>query len=598
MPSFLLDSTGWTYMGMMIVWTVAFIAGVGYLWINRQLQSLRMRRIPLLLAGLIPLHLYGVVCLLSYLLGPLLPCTAEYWVMNLYLPFGIAIFHATNSQFLHIASRQKQFAHMSTLKASKSIDQERAQRVANSRWRRIFAGVERSDNIERTLLLIGVGIAIQILLALFIFLGSEKFHPGWGLFNYTIDGTGMEARMNCSKGWEWWLSIIWQFFWAWFYAPYMLWKSRGVRDVHGWRIQTICCCIVGLPATPLWLAGLYIPQMAPVNAVMPPPVWFSACIFFMEIFTLGFPIAGVIKGNKLRQETLEAIADWEKRQERNSVAFVDGSLNDLSLYSDTTALSIGGTATLKGKTSFESSKSDLLTMTALENALRTNALPLLEFAALKDFSGENVSFLTLVADWRRYWLSPRSTMTQHRRRQFLAAVRIYAHFISLEFSEFPINISSKEMKTLHSIFEKAAVVMYRTRHNSLSSEVSDSITPFDNVQPEEWPESPTLPSYLGEAFDSKSSPKSTVSDLDSLGRANLKAVSHIQMICEDDMFANVAVPDAFNEMVFDAAETEIKYLTLINTWPRFVNAGRAASQASINDEEKGNGWKGKMLCSR
>lgn len=51
--------------------------------------------------------------------------------------------------------------------------------------------------------------------------------------------------MNCSKGWEWWLSIVWQFFWAWIYAPYMLWKSRSVRDVHGWRIQTILCSLVG-----------------------------------------------------------------------------------------------------------------------------------------------------------------------------------------------------------------------------------------------------------------------------------------------------------------------------------------------------------------
>jgi hypothetical protein len=80
---------------------------------------------------------------------------------------------------------------------------------------------------------------------LFVFLGSKKFHPGYGLFDYTVKGTGMEARMNCSKGWEWWLSIVWQLFWAWVYAPYLLWKSRSVRDVHGWRLQTICCSVAG-----------------------------------------------------------------------------------------------------------------------------------------------------------------------------------------------------------------------------------------------------------------------------------------------------------------------------------------------------------------
>ena len=83
------------------------------------------------------------------------------------------------------------------------------------------------------------------MLTFFVFFGSEKFHPGYGIFNYTVEGTGADVRANCAKGWEWWLSIVWQLFWAWIYAPYILWKSRGIRDVHGWRIQTICCCLVG-----------------------------------------------------------------------------------------------------------------------------------------------------------------------------------------------------------------------------------------------------------------------------------------------------------------------------------------------------------------
>jgi hypothetical protein len=51
--------------------------------------------------------------------------------------------------------------------------------------------------------------------------------------------------MSCARGWEWWLSIVWQFFWAWIYAPYQLWKARDIHDVHGWRLQTICCCLAG-----------------------------------------------------------------------------------------------------------------------------------------------------------------------------------------------------------------------------------------------------------------------------------------------------------------------------------------------------------------
>jgi hypothetical protein len=135
-----------------------------------------------------------------------------------------------------------------------------------------------------------------------------------------------------------------------------------------------------LPATPLWFTGMYIPQMGPLDAVLPPAVWFSICIFFMEVFTIGFPIADIIKGNSLRKETLDAIKDWERCQALNAG---DGSMTgDMSFkspskFSDSTTLkSSGGNVTIDSKDSFESNKSDMLTMTALENALRTNATPL------------------------------------------------------------------------------------------------------------------------------------------------------------------------------------------------------------------------------
>jgi hypothetical protein len=144
-----------------------------------------------------------------------------------------------------------------------------------------------------------------------------------------------------------------------------------------------------LPASPLWLAGLYSPSFAPMNAVFPPPVWFGVCFCIMEICTIGFPIVDVLRGNKLRQETLAAIADWEKRQAAADIdaTTVRHSLKSPSAYSATTTLRSGVDLSVS-KQSFESHKSDILTMTALENALRTNAIPLLEFAALKDFSGK------------------------------------------------------------------------------------------------------------------------------------------------------------------------------------------------------------------
>ena len=39
--------------------------------------------------------------------------------------------------------------------------------------------------------------------------------------------------------------MIWQFTWAWIYAPYLLWRIRKIDDVHGWRLQTLVCSIAG-----------------------------------------------------------------------------------------------------------------------------------------------------------------------------------------------------------------------------------------------------------------------------------------------------------------------------------------------------------------
>jgi hypothetical protein len=343
--------------------------------------------------------------------------------------------------------------------------------------------------------------------------------------------------------------------------------------------------------------------------VFPPPVWFSLFIFFMEVFTLGFPIYEITRTNTLRQETLEAIANWEKRQALNDDNADHGSMRSTTTLA-ATAKSTGDT-TLMSNYSLDSQKSNMLTMTALENALRTNAIPLLEFAALKDFSGENVSFLTHIADWRRYWFSPRLSTAEHRKQQFITAVRIYSHFISLEFSEFPINISSKEMKRLHQVFESAAVLLNRRARGSIDSDISDSITPFDNYEPSFPPDSPTMPTtpkspnFLRAPSPAMLPPSPTknefemkTTDLDSLGRANLRASSRMRRNSMEDLFANVQVPEAFKETIFDQAESEIKYLVLTNTWPKFVNAGRTNSQLGrdVDQEAGGHKWMRKFLC--
>ena len=68
------DRIGWTYAGLDIAWNILLVAGMTFLWKNRQTPSLRMRNLPLLFTGVISLHIYGALCFLAYPTGALVNC--------------------------------------------------------------------------------------------------------------------------------------------------------------------------------------------------------------------------------------------------------------------------------------------------------------------------------------------------------------------------------------------------------------------------------------------------------------------------------------------------------------------------------------------
>ncbi|KAF2200382.1 hypothetical protein GQ43DRAFT_432554 [Delitschia confertaspora ATCC 74209] len=545
---------GWTYIGLSAVWTCILLGGMYFLYSYRHLPNLQIRRLPLVFTAICSLHAYGVLVMCCYTIMPALPCNAEFWIMSIYLPFGIALFATANSQFLHIATLQEKFVEASDLKYGMLMEHLRVVAPPTSRSERIWRKIWRRNDIDRQMLFTGIGLFAQFALVLFVFLGSRKFHPGYGIFESDLGGAGVDRRDQCTKGWEWWLSIVWQFFWSWIYAPYILWKSRRIHDVNGWRVQTICCCLAGLPASPLWLAGLYIPQMEVVNKVIIPPQWFAVSIFFIEIFTIFFPCWQAVKSHSLRKETLDELANWEKKNQ---------ILNRASRIDSEETLSYGSTkysgSTLKSADtsnearSVDSRNTDMFTMVALETALKINPDPLLRFAALKDFSGENVSFLINVANWKLEWsnASKELSSAEHRRQKFTEAVRIYASFVSMDFSEFPINLSCQEARHLHDMFETAAVTMCR------NTVTSNSATPFD----------------LPISETSSTTDFRTGLNLHTLGKANLQSVRKMADLDNGEQALDAEIPATFGADVFSTAEHEIRYLVFTNTWPKFVNEG-------------------------
>lgn len=421
-----------------------------------------------------------------------------------------------------------------------------------------------------------------------MFLISRKFHSTWGIPGTEVHGTPLEQKMAQGRGWEWWPSVVWQFFWAWIVAPVILWRARNINDTHGWRLQTIACCISGLHATPMWLIALYVPGMAPVNMYWIPPQWICVSIMFIEIFAIFLPCWQVKKHQTLQQETLNAIALWQSRTQKDEdLSDLSGSTRVVQSVSEKTDKIVSDNADPSNKASPETSSraESIYTMKAMEYTLVQNPEPLRKFSALRDFSGENIAFLTSVMDWSAKWsvaeTSDRPATCADsdsgevlRRQLFKHAVRIYATYCSPWYADFPINISDRDLRKLDGVFENAARILYG---DSRKSSVSD-VTPFDNVMP------------------------SSVEEVDKTSQIN----SNIELVdlINDKVQYWGDIPDDFNANVFDAAEKSIKYLVLTNTWPKFVKdmserktettASKASSRLSSSRWKKAFAFKSKV----
>lgn len=258
----------------------------------------------------------------------------------------------------------------------------------------------------------------------------------------------------------------------------------------------------------------------------------------------------------LRQETLDAIAQWELKtkggNESGSKSMASGSTIVESLLS--------GFGLFKGSAkSIGSSHEGILTLGALETVLERNPAPLQEFSALNDFSGENIAFLKSVDDWKNSlsganWDNMASKDSNAReliRERFNRALHIYAEFVSTSHAEFPINISSQDLKKLEAIFDRPTRLLYGEAEREVNP-----ISPFDS--PRGFPFEPP-------------SPTSPTSSEGSEKAINL-IKNRVQYWGE--------VPADFDSSVFNDAEASIKYLVLTNTWPKFIRSSRVSIDSS------------------
>jgi hypothetical protein len=95
-----LDTTGKTYIAVAAVYSLIVFSGLTALFKLRKTHAVRIRNFTLICCTVVFLHVYLLLILLVYPLNGLFTCSWEFWIMSIWLPFGMALFQGEISTLL------------------------------------------------------------------------------------------------------------------------------------------------------------------------------------------------------------------------------------------------------------------------------------------------------------------------------------------------------------------------------------------------------------------------------------------------------------------------------------------------------------------
>ena len=134
-------------------WTLTVVLGMAFLIVNRNAPPVRVRGLTLSLAAMVLLHLYWLSVQFGTLIGNIMPGDAEFWVMGLYLPIGMGLFHASNTQFLHVANVQKKYARRESIVDSPNKESDKTSLL--DRFRRL-------EYRTKMFIIVGIAMVFQV----------------------------------------------------------------------------------------------------------------------------------------------------------------------------------------------------------------------------------------------------------------------------------------------------------------------------------------------------------------------------------------------------------------------------------------------------
>jgi len=87
-----IDASGIFYVVVAIVYTLILAAELYLFYSRRSAFCIRIRGLQTVMTSVAMLHVYLVLVLLVYPLNGRFACGAEFWIMSIFLPSGMAIF--------------------------------------------------------------------------------------------------------------------------------------------------------------------------------------------------------------------------------------------------------------------------------------------------------------------------------------------------------------------------------------------------------------------------------------------------------------------------------------------------------------------------
>ncbi|KAJ9667215.1 hypothetical protein H2201_002736 [Coniosporium apollinis] len=413
-----LDGVGIFYITFAIVWTLIVSVGLWLLWRNRRNAAIRIRSFTLTAAAVFALHVYFLCVVTVYPENGLFKCGSEFWVMSIWLPFGIGLFQAANMRLLAYYEAQECLMLAEAHNRGKKRHQH-TQRNTYEIWKSF-------DKLQRTYALIGLGLLVTVVSTFIMFFGSPK----------------------CRRGYEWLPGIIWQLLYSTVFGPYILLKTRHIHDTHYWAWQTRVAVISGAPATPLWVAFTYSdgPFVKEFTRWVPAAGWFIPCLLVMQSSLIFFPLLDARKGQKYNRRMSDRYST-----ETRKLTMPDNHKNR-----------------------------DLYSMAALEVQIAKNIEPLLRWSARKEFTAENIVFLKTVRDFKRKWqmATKKGPLdNEQSQEQYAEAALIYFTLVHPSTAMFNINIDSRTYNDLAAVF---ADVQYEPLLEASSPKSDNVVTPWND----------------------------------------------------------------------------------------------------------------------